>query len=621
AGAVSFWRPGAQDWAPAQINTPLAPGDELFTGNQGNLELQVGTRAFVRAWGDTQLGLANQEPDFLQLKMTSGHVSLDLRSLDPGRTVELDTPHATFTIEHPGYYRADVTQERTSFITRRAGRATMTPAVGQGVAIVPSEEVVLEGTPTPTVQSYVAPELDTFDQWNYARTDHVLEAMSSRYVPSDVYGADDLDHYGNWRVVQTYGHVWVPEAVPAGWVPYSTGRWIWDPHFGWTWVDTARWGWAPYHYGRWVFVDGFWAWAPGPVVVRPAYAPALVAFFGAPGIGVSIGAPVVSWVALGWGEPVVPWWGPPSFIGTAWWGGWGGPRVVNNVVINRTTVVNVNNITVYNNVNVQNAVVAIRHDHFGGRPVQEARIAQVDTRDLEPVRGPLRVTPEASSFGAASGPAVRPPEATLARPVVATRPPAGHPAVARGEAQRAAPVVSAPASRIVSTPQTAQTAAVPPRPSFGTSQVERQRRPLPPRFEAERGSEATPAAVAHRGAVESVPQTGNSGRPATATPPPQRLESARRPDAGPPIPRQAVPPVEHRGAVESVPQPGSPGRPTAATPPPGRERQHPSMRPLPGEPANRLAPGRAETRLRRPEAEPAAGSHPGPAPLQERDQR
>ena len=32
-GAVSFFRPGAQDWAPAQINTPLAPGDELYTGN------------------------------------------------------------------------------------------------------------------------------------------------------------------------------------------------------------------------------------------------------------------------------------------------------------------------------------------------------------------------------------------------------------------------------------------------------------------------------------------------------------------------------------------------------------------------------------------------------------
>ena len=28
-GDVSFWRPGGEDWAPAQVNTPLAPGDQL----------------------------------------------------------------------------------------------------------------------------------------------------------------------------------------------------------------------------------------------------------------------------------------------------------------------------------------------------------------------------------------------------------------------------------------------------------------------------------------------------------------------------------------------------------------------------------------------------------------
>jgi hypothetical protein len=79
-GDVSFWRPGAPDWGAAQVNTPLAPGDELYTSGHGNLEVQVGGRAFVRAWTDTQLGLVNQEPDFVQLKLTSGHISLDLRS-------------------------------------------------------------------------------------------------------------------------------------------------------------------------------------------------------------------------------------------------------------------------------------------------------------------------------------------------------------------------------------------------------------------------------------------------------------------------------------------------------------------------------------------------------------
>src|SRR5262245_1007802 len=95
-GEVSFWRPGAQDWSPAGINIPLAPGDELYTAHQGDVELQIGTRAFVRAWGDTQLGLANQEADFLQVKVTSGHVSIDVRSLDQHQVVEIDTPQAAF---------------------------------------------------------------------------------------------------------------------------------------------------------------------------------------------------------------------------------------------------------------------------------------------------------------------------------------------------------------------------------------------------------------------------------------------------------------------------------------------------------------------------------------------
>jgi hypothetical protein len=549
-GEVSFWRPGADSWAPAQLNTPLAPGDEFYTGNRGNLELQVGARAFVRAWGDTQLGLVSQEPDFLQVKVTSGHLSLDLRAVDPGRTVELDTPHAAFTIEHPGYYRVDVTQERTSFVTRRGGRATMMPAGGQATAVAPSEEVVLEGAAT--VQSFVAPELDVWDRWNYARTDEPLDAVSARYVPSGVYGVDDLDHYGSWRVVQNYGAVWVPEAAPAGWVPYSTGGWIGDPHYGWTWVDTAPWGWAPYHYGRWVFVGGFWAWAPGPLVVRPVYAPALVAFFAAPGVRITVGTPFVSWVALGWGEPLVPWWGGIGSVGRPWWGGWGGPRVVNNVVISRTTVVNVNNITVYRNVSVRDAVVAVREEHFGRGAVHEVRLAQAELRHLEPLRGALHVKPEPSSFVAAGGRGIHPPNATLARPVVATRPPAGRPLAPRGEAQEGAAAVSLPAPSVQS------------RPPFGASQAVRQERPrppLPPQFEGPQRPEAVPA-----------------------TP----RESARRPDVTAPTPRK-----EDRRTTG--PQPPGPGGPTGPTSPPQRfDASRPQARQLPGEPANRLFPGRAE---------------------------
>jgi hypothetical protein len=407
AGAVSFWRPGGTDWAPAQSNTPLAAGDELYTGHDGNLEVQIGGRAFIRGWGDTQLGLVNQDANFMQLRVGSGHVALDLHAIDPGDVIEIDAPGAAFTINQPGYYRVDVAPDRTTFATRRSGQATVTTSTGAAGLVQPGEAVLIDGGAN--VQRVAAPEQDVWDRWNDARTAALVTTTSARYVPQQVYGVSELDRYGTWRVEPTYGAVWVPASVPVGWVPYSTGRWIWDPSFGWTWIDTAPWGWAPYHYGRWVYYGNVWAWAPGPVVVRPVYAPALVAFFGVPGLSVTVAGPSVGWVALGWGEPLVPWWGRAEFVGRPYWAGWGGPRV--------------QNVTVYRNVTVVNAVVVVRSDQFARRPVQEARIARPDIKRLEPVRGHLAVKPEPASFTPSTGPArARPSEMVLSRPVVSTRP-------------------------------------------------------------------------------------------------------------------------------------------------------------------------------------------------------
>ncbi len=667
SGEVSFWRPGGEDWAPAQVNTPLAPGDQLYTGNRGNLEVQIDSRSFVRAWGDSQLGLENHEPDFLQIKVAAGHVSLDLRALDGGRTVELDTPAAAFTIERPGYYRVDVAPDRTSFVTRRGGTASMTPAGGQAVSIAASEQVVLAGTGTAAVQTFVAPEQDVWDRWNYARTEALVDTVSARYVPQTVSGVDDLDQHGNWRVVPEYGSVWVPEGVATDWAPYTTGRWVWDPRFGWSWVDTAPWGWAPYHYGRWVHLDRVWAWAPGPVIVRPVYAPALVAFFGAPGIRVSIGAPFVSWVALGWGEPCVPWWGRPGFVGRAWWGGWGGPRVVNNVVVNRTTVVNVTNINSYRNVNVRNAVVAVRPDRFGRGSVGEARIRQVDTRQLEPVRGAVDVRPDRSSFAAASGRGIRPPENVLDRGVVATRAPATR-------ALPREPEGRGPAPRIVAAPRPSEVGEA--RPPLGQSRLERARPPRAPRFENDQRPNATPPAARRedtpgpergRGQERGNRPEGQRAPDPQRAPdsprvqPPQRAlevprgpEPQRAPQAQPappvqPAPQVQRPPqvqrgpegqVERRSRREPADQPRATERPAAPAPqprqterpapvaPPQRQVERPAApqprteaprqqpRVLPGEPANRLYPGgRVEApRPRGPESRPVAR----PRPAQER---
>jgi hypothetical protein len=392
-GDVSFWRPGTDDWVAAQLNMPLAPGDALYSGNGASAEVQIGTRAFVRLGDDTQLTITNQEPDFLQLTLGSGRAGLDLRELERGHTVQIDTANATVTVEEPGYYRFDVTQDTTSLMTRRGGRARVRINGAGPTEAHANDRLVIEGTDEPRLAVYSAPPLDDWDIWNYDRTDRVLASASSQYLPHDVYGAETLDDYGTWRVEPTYGRVWVPSYVSPGWAPYSVGQWTWDSYYGWTWVDGAPWGWAPFHYGRWVYLRNCWGWAPGPVVFRPVYAPALVAFFGGPGFRVGIGAPFVSWVALGWGEPVVPWWGPPGFVGVPCWRGWGGPRVFNNVFVHNTTIINVHQPTAFVNTHVHNSVVTVPRDRFGGWSVQHVRTTTPTQTALRPLGGELPVKP------------------------------------------------------------------------------------------------------------------------------------------------------------------------------------------------------------------------------------
>src|SRR5215470_13647566 len=117
-GQVSFWRPGADDWAEAKVNTPLASGDALYAGDGANFEVELAPRAFVRGSAGTNLGLESLENDFVQFKVTGGHAAIDVRDRDLGRTIEVDTPQGAFTIDKPGYYRVDVDENRTTFIDR-----------------------------------------------------------------------------------------------------------------------------------------------------------------------------------------------------------------------------------------------------------------------------------------------------------------------------------------------------------------------------------------------------------------------------------------------------------------------------------------------------------------------
>jgi hypothetical protein len=489
-GNVQFWRPGEDAWEPAALNAALAEGDAIYTGADGTVELQIGPRDFVRMTADTMLTLVNHDPGMMHFRLGSGTASFDMRGGRAGQLVRIDAETANIVVGGRGYYRISTREGETRLAVRNEGRATLTFADGRSRSIGAGEEIVVQGDGA-RVDVHAAPPPDSWDRWNDDRSAYYAAAVSNRYVPADVYGAADLDQYGRWREDGTYGWIWVP-AVAVGWAPYSTGNWRWDPFYGWTWVDVAPWGWTTCHYGRWVFVNGFWAWAPGPRVAHVVYAPALVAFFQIDG--------GMSWVALGWGEPLVPWWGRPGFRGSIWWAGWGGPRPHYQ-----------HDHHDYRNRHVHNAFISVPEREFGHRHVRGSSLTP--PRHIEPrlIRGDLpRFGPERERRRDATPPP-RPRLEPVARPERPIEPQPRH------EPQRRMPQPgAAPAPRPVE--------AIPPREQREHREQQRIEQRERPRFEPRGEGRVAPEPRAAVPAPMPAPAAPPVIQPRVVAPPEVRRE-------------------------------------------------------------------------------------------------
>ena len=428
-GSLSFQPGGENDWVQANPNRPLTTGDNLWADQNSRGELHIGSTA-IRISGQTGITFLNLDDRTVQIQLSQGSLSVHLRRLDGGDEFEIDTPNVAFTVQRPGEYRVDVDPDgKTSFITVREGEGEITGG-GSEFHLDSRESATISGTDTLSYDEGYAGELDDFDRFCRTRDDREERAESARYVSRDVIGYEDLDEYGEWREVPEYGHVWFPNRVAAGWAPYRFGHWTWIEPWGWTWVEDEPWGFAPFHYGRWAVFGGGWCWVPGPVVVRPVYAPALVAFVGGARFGLSLsfgGGGGVAWFPLGPREVYVP-----TYRTSV--------RYVQNVNVTNTTVNVVNVTNVYNNINVTKinymhqtnvtAVTAVSRDTFvNSRPVavSNIRVNQQQLQSAEIQRGAAVAPVRQSVIGAGAPTSARPPQAMMNRQVVVKQNPAPPP--------------------------------------------------------------------------------------------------------------------------------------------------------------------------------------------------
>jgi hypothetical protein len=459
-GKVSFQPSGESDWSEATLNRPVTTGDRIYTDQGARAELEVGPFV-VRLSQATDVTLANLNDQIMQLGVSQGTLRVTIYEMPDNNSVEIDTPNGALLLQAAGAYRVDTAADGNSTQVIVSAGTLQISAGDLSQTLQSGQAVQLTGTGPVMASTVSVPGADDFDHWCAGRDQRVERSASVQAVGGDVPGGEDLDSDGRWSENPDYGRVWYPN-VPPDWVPYRNGYWAFIEPWGWTWVEAEPWGYAPFHYGRWAHIGPVWAWVPGPVVMRPVYAPALVAFVGGPGFGVGIGVGVQAWFPLGPREPFTPWYHY-------------GPTYIRQVNVVNVTNINVTNINVTNirYVNRELAVTAVSGETFrGGQPVARGLVhvapeqmarAQViahpevtptghavfgaRTVTPPPVRTVRFVSPGAASRGAASfsrAPAAAP--ATHAGSVTAPAPRAPAPEVR--EATRAGGPPNTPARSV-----------------------------------------------------------------------------------------------------------------------------------------------------------------------------
>lgn len=597
-------------WEPARLNQPVTNQTALWAPPGSQAEVRIGSSS-VRLDGNTQAVFSQLDDHGVVLDVAQGTVRARVRSLPTGDSFSLSADGVRAEAQAPGDYRVSYDPDRRAYTVRAlAGRLrVVTPS--NSFNLEAGQESLVENGGS-ELQLRAMGQRDDFDAWAEARDRDQDRLASARYVSPETTGIEALDEYGRWATAPDYGAVWYPRALPYGWAPYRYGQWAYVRPWGWTWVDDAPWGFAPFHYGRWALIGGSWGWVPGPIALRPVYAPALVGYVGARSGNVSLsigfggGAPV-GWFPLGPREFYYPPYrysphyhrqlniiNPPQVA----------PSPHENRRATRPAPVER---PAYRYAQRPEAVTVVSEEHFrSARPIGRARIdlTPQQAAQLQPVAA--TIAPPAHGGGAAPGPTGLP-VARLPSPQpgrdARLQDPARSPAYGRRDD-------GPPRSELADER----------RPSFGRDRRDDRREPVAPVPGGSRGAANPPP-----GPVANARPSPGDPVPPTVPQPQPSIVPAERGVVVPVLP--ATP--EPRRAERPRPGPRESGAPGDARPEPGDRRpQHEpgdrwhgqrGARPTPSEPGRQAAtpaptPAPAP-QLALPQVTPAPQLIPRPVPL------
>ena len=378
-------------WTAATANQPFSEGDRIYTRDKSRTSLAFSGRNFARLDPNTSLDIVSLSDRRTQLALRDGSCMFDVGYLQPNELFEVATPNGSIDFAQPGLYNVGFDQNGGVLVSVLSGLARVVGQSGSG-EINKGEMLTLLGQAATELalsklnRQDAGYQVDDYYRYQYPNSydgrytnydtylndpsyyDPYQRNVSYKYASSNIPGLNDLDDYGDWQNVGSYGYAWRPR-VEAGWVPYQQGQWTSSNTYGPTWVSSEPWGYAPYHYGRWASVNNQWYWVPEAVNTTPSYAPALVAFL-------SLDKNQMGWVPLGPGDSYAP-----RYYDENWQ-----PRYLSQTSLAPARLINLG---------IPGAVTVVPVDAWG-RPIDRRTLQRIDQQRLVGVTStldPFTLTP------------------------------------------------------------------------------------------------------------------------------------------------------------------------------------------------------------------------------------
>jgi FecR protein len=126
-GQASVHGKGESEWQQLMVTDDLNAGDIVRTASDGRVEILLNPGSYLRVGGNSEVELANNSLDSLELRLLRGAAIVEATGADGLElNIGVTTPHAKIAIVRQGLYRLNVIPGDATVLIVRKGRVILT---------------------------------------------------------------------------------------------------------------------------------------------------------------------------------------------------------------------------------------------------------------------------------------------------------------------------------------------------------------------------------------------------------------------------------------------------------------------------------------------------------------